>query len=206
MLENTTVVLLNGPPRSGKDTAAEAIMAAPFLDMTKRFERFSMPLKAFWCAAYGYPMDARGNSDLEHIKEKKLPPFDESYREGQIFLSENYVKEDYGDLAFGELMATRIGHYRKNTSSSNHLLVVIPDSGFASEAVPVVDLVGASNVLLALTIREGRTFSGDSRSYISLPGVHTESLVNEGDIKSYKQRAVNLVKDFLRDRINNKSR
>lgn len=177
------VILLNGPPRSGKDTAANALLAAT---PNSTIMRFSGPLKAATHAAFGL----RASLDTEGYKDAPREEFDGlTPREAYIAMSEVGIKPAFGALHFGKVLARRI-------LSSDASMVVVPDSGFAYEAEPVVAAVGAANVLLLRLHRPGRTFDGDSRSHISLKGVRTIDVQNIEDADYLGRLVTHIVRDW----------
>lgn len=168
------VILLNAPPRAGKDTGGDAILS--FFGGEKL--KFSDPLKDGTHTAWGLSVAT------DHFESRKDEPADEfggiTPRKAYIDHAEEYMKRLYGHDVYGKILARRITEYPQGT------LIVVPDSGFAAEAAPVVERVGAENVLLIRIFRDGKDFSNDSRSYISLPGVQAVEIVNNGDIEVFR--------------------
>jgi hypothetical protein len=58
---------------------------------------------------------------------------------------------------------------------------IIDDVGFTDEVKFIVNFVGPDNCHLIRIHRAGFEFRGDNRNYISLPGVQTLDLNNNGD-------------------------
>ncbi len=81
-----------------------------------------------------------------------------SKREWLIHISENVVKPAFGEEAFGNAMVS---------SLPEEGIVFVSDSGFASELQPVIDHVGAENVLVVRIQRDGCSFDNDSRDYLT---------------------------------------
>ncbi len=81
-----------------------------------------------------------------------------SKRELLIYISEKCVKPVFGEDFFGQSAAKRI---------DNQDVVIYSDSGFADEAIPVIEKVGKDNCLVVQLIREGNA-SGikDSRKLL----------------------------------------
>lgn len=183
------VVLFNGPRHSGKDTAAIRCVRT----FGAHHFKFSGPIKAAIKAAYSL-----ADADVEYLESIKTEPcsllMGKSYVEVQISFSEDWVKPFWGVEAFGHLAVRGLQAAIKEDPAQG--LYVSSDSGFAQEAVPVVNLFGAQNVLLVKLIRDGKTFEGDSRSYIELPGIATVTLLND-DFQSYLQCVDDLVGSFL---------
>jgi hypothetical protein len=142
---------------------------------------------------FGVSIDDLGNTRLEERKNEPALWNGVSYREAQIKLSELYAKPLFGLDIFGRLFIERVynGYARaiKNEviTQDDVLVVLVPDSGFVVEAEPVVAEFGARNVALFNIYREGHSFEGDSRSYLSLDhlGVNRVRLINDGTIEDF---------------------
>lgn len=176
------IILLNGPPSSGKDTAARHIRELynllPFTDdigdnhylknTNKRciLDRMSMPIKRAFAGTMGLPITEDGIVEpWESKKEEIIPEFGVSYRQWQIDFSESFLK-CYRQEIFGELLSARIARrFQKNIAN----LIVIPDCGFAIEIDVIYRTFEYENILLVRCHRPGFTFAGDSRSYVRAP-------------------------------------
>lgn len=167
------IILLNGPPSSGKDTAAKHIQYVfreiragndgynrPILD------RMSMPIKRAFAGTMGLPITEDGTVEpWESRKEEIIPEFGVSYRKWQIDFSESFLK-GYREEIFGELLAARIARrFQKNIAN----LIVVPDCGFAIEVETIYRMFDPEDILLIRCHRSGFTFQGDSRSYVRAP-------------------------------------
>jgi hypothetical protein len=182
------IVLLNGPPRAGKDTAANAICAAYPQGLKLGF---SHHLKRATHAAYGLPQDPI--DAFEAVKDQHRDEFfGLTPRQAYIAHSEDYMKPLHGKKVFGRL-------WLRSALASGAPLVVVPDSGFVDEALVGIHEVGEANALLIRVHAEGRgkTFAGDSRSHISLPGVTTVDLHNDGDEAEFCALAVATVRGWV---------
>jgi hypothetical protein len=163
------IVFLNGPPGCGKDTAAEAL----FKQMPCQLLKFAAPIKRMVCGALGETLEW-----LEKNKDRPDPRLNgETPRQFLIALSEDLIKPRYGDRFFGNCM---VGELDKRDASGG--IVLITDSGFMSEAIPVVTGYGITNCLKVEIYREGTDFMKDSRSYWQMPGLRTVKLFNDGTI------------------------
>ena len=169
------IILLNGPPSSGKDTAAKHIRR---LHNTKEdfglteprqacmLDRFSMPIKRAFAATMSLPIDEDGNCQpWESQKEIIIPEFGISYRQWQIDFSESFLKK-YNEVIFGVLLARRIER-RFTRGIAN--LVVVPDCGFQVEIDTIYSIYKPEDILLIRCHRPGFTFQGDSRGYVRAP-------------------------------------
>lgn len=178
------IILLNGPPSSGKDTAAKHIrdlsrrdtieannpfrdgLGIPYPGMRVVLDRMSMPIKRAFAGTVGLPITEDGIVEpWESNKELPIPSFGVSYRQWQIGFSESFLK-CYDISIFGRLAAARI-HRLFHQNLAN--LVVIPDCGFDIEIEVLYEEFPREDILLIRCHRNGFTFSGDSRSYVRAP-------------------------------------
>ena len=180
------IILFNGPPRSGKDTAASFIYSSnPFI----HWFRMSQPLKDMVAAFF--TLNSTDAKVIEQHKDHPLPMlFDNTFRDLQIWFSEECAKPKFGKDVLGRLARRRV----ENALSQLH---ICSDCGFMEEAIPLLDLVGPKNMLVVQVYREGCDFSKDSRRYITLPGVQTVKLVNEGKLRDYEYNVQAVVKEWL---------
>lgn len=167
------IILFNGPPGVGKDTAGDALLREG-IDGFKL--KFSDPVKHGTHTSYGiYGVSA---DHFEALKDTSLPEFMWlTPRQAYIDHSERYMKPLHGPEVFGKV-------YLNTMRRTEAPIIVTSDSGFYDEAMPVVREVGAENVLLVRLHMRGKDFSNDSRSYIELPGVETVDLWNQPELKA----------------------
>lgn len=189
MIINPKLVLFNGPRHSGKDTAALHCEKVYFAHHFK----MSRPLKDGIKSMFNLSTE-----DVDHLESIKTKPsellFGKSYVDTQISLSEDWFKPQWGQDVFGRIVVN--GLHAAIKRNPEQYLYVCSDSGFAAEATPVVDFFGAENVLLIRISRPSKDFTGDSRSYINLPGVTTLEVSNDSDEESYL-RTVEAVVDWF---------
>lgn len=192
------IIFLNGPKSSGKDTAANYI--------TSKYEnsfhyKFALPLKE----SVHKMMGLEGSLEsLEQYKEdiieyklinSSLPNIMQNengltLREVYIYFSEQVMKPLFGEDIFG-IIGT------KNIENRNSWLTAISDSGFAKEANPVIKKFGAENCILLRIHRDGKTFSGDSRGYITLDNIKSYDLYNS-DVNKFYSDIDKIVEEFIR--------
>jgi hypothetical protein len=184
VLKGIKVILINGPPGSGKDTAGESLSGLLGVWPMK----FATALKSSVYADHGLSRYL-ALDHFESVKDIPLPVFhDKSFRQACIHKSEDYMKPTYGDDIFGRLFLRELWLNVKQGLT----VASVTDSGFSGEAEALIPHIGAENMLLIRLHAEGRgkTFKGDSRNYISLDGVKTLDLDNNGDITTFL-RALN---------------
>lgn len=151
-MKSPIVVLLNGPPRAGKDSLARMLMAkVPGTQLAK----FAAPLKEHCARAWGVSLD--------WIEQNKDKPFraGKTFREVLISYSEYHMKSLFGPDVFGELLRDFI------LANPDVERWVVSDSGFADEAYVLIR--AGFDVRLVQVSRPGYDFSGDSRGWLKLP-------------------------------------
>ncbi len=166
------ILLVNGPPDSGKDTVGRLMKE---LVHDCRTVKMSRPLKcgaaALFYALHGYLEECNGmipgalldDAYYEDKKDKPLPRFfNKTFREVLKSLSEDWIKKQFGEDFFGKLLAPKIERMPEQ-------YIVVTDSGFEAEALPLIDAFGVENITLLRLGRVGCNFRKDSRGYIYLP-------------------------------------
>lgn len=178
------VIMLNGPPRSGKDLAGLFIVE----DYDKaRTLKFSEPLKSAVASLFSLPfefvrrMEATGNPEKD-IPQPLLGGM--SWRDACIWMSEKCAKPLLGADFFGHAMVRRM---REPTSCD---VTVITDCGFQDEVMPVIAAFGPLNCHIFRLHRKGCDFNNDSRNYLFLrrapDQVHIEDINNNHDKEMYR--------------------
>lgn len=187
------VILLNGPPSSGKDTAMLAIksrFAATCL-------RMSAPIKEAFAGMMGLSLDENGNIAglTQESKEVKSHTLGVSPRQWQIDFSEKFMKPLYGEDIFARIWLFK--------SVKLAELVVVPDCGFDAELRALVDKLSAKDIFLIRLRRESspiisgtQQFYGDSRKYVYDDRIRAVDILNE-DIDVFRACVLKQVTDFL---------
>lgn len=182
------IIFLNGPPRSGKDSAATALQVR-FTGIAEM--KFSDPVKTAVHAAFGL---AHGAGGFEKRKDEPCAEFfGQIPRQCYINHSEKYMKPLYGQDIFGKLFVRRTDFIQY----SHKKVIVISDSGFASEAQPVIEKFGAENCMLVRIHRQGCNYSKDSRSYLELPVAYTTNIHNDGELEDLAHRIIEEYERFV---------
>lgn len=194
------IILFNGPPRSGKDTAARACIEAEDLNGHFRvFDRMSMPIKRAFAGMTGQHIDRWGNVDyFEEVKEFGVKGIEASYRQWQIDFSERFMKPLYGDNVFVRLFIQR------QVSQHRDAVVFVPDCGFDIEYSILVNAFGVENVLVVKIYRPGADFRGDSRSWLKVGSFGDKRDVeqvlhvnNAGTEDEFRTKVIKKVGDWL---------
>lgn len=195
------ILLLNGAPRSGKDTVAKMLKDAA--SSSVHLEKFALPMKLSVPLIYGVPRE-KWEKELDTERNKDMACsdfFGKTPREVQIALSEDFLKPMHGKKIFGELLGRRL----KGLQGRSMLeCVVISDSGFYDEAKEIINMFGADRVQLWRIHREGYDFKGDSRSHVDLKedGVACYDIHNNGSLDDLRLLVEPLYQAFIlpRDR------
>lgn len=152
------IIILNGPPRSGKDTIAKLI---PTLtkEIVYQHEKFSDPLKAAVHALWEIPKEI-----VNRYEELKDIPLSElrgkTLRRCYIDMAEKLAKKEYGNTFFGQSLCRKLKPREADVA-------IISDGGFAEEIIPLYSLVKVpSDICLVRLYRDGYSFEMDSRDYI----------------------------------------
>jgi len=193
---NRKLILFNGPRHSGKDAASLHVANA----WNAYHFKFSAPIKAAVKAAFDL-----SDEDVLYLETIKTTPtpilLGKSYVEVQISFSENWAKLFFGQDVFGQIAERRLTYVANETGTQ---LFVCSDSGFAVEAWPIINTIfGKENTLLVRVSREGKDFTGDSRSYIDLPGVDTIQIKNDRTLPAYHGAIDDLINFWLQFKSNN---
>lgn len=154
------IILLNGPPRSGKNTCAALLQNHLGADQCAVIA-FAEHLKRMTHSIYGLPPETDPEA-FDAVKDTSNPLFfGLSPRQAYIWWSEKGAKVAHGKEFFAKMWLRR-------AQAAKTDYVVVPDSGFREEAEFVVNEFDAKNVLLVHLHRTGTSFEGDSRSRVDL--------------------------------------
>lgn len=181
------IVIFNGPPASGKDEAASLYKEQyGFGNLSFKYQLFKETIEHF-------DVDKRwfmeGYNDRTQKEKKEFALQGMSRREAMIHVSEDIIKPKKGLDYFGKSVAEEID------VDKNYALA---DGGFVEELEPIIEKVGAENIVIVQLTREGTDYSSDSRKYFNgniisetvishKTPVDTAYVLNEEmDIKTYR--------------------
>lgn len=186
------IILFNGPPRSGKDTAAallDAILSRNRLPCYKY--KFAQPLKDAVHSLFGMP-----DIMVEHfdaVKETQIKQFfGMSPREAYIWLSEKCAKPKFGNDFFARVA---VNHLKQ----LGGVTIVISDCGFQAEVNAMVEHFGSENVALVHLLREGTSFEkcNDSRRYVDHAVNRSYVINNNGTLSDFSESIEKTLGDFI---------
>lgn len=173
------LVLINGAPRSGKDTLANLILSAYPGAKYKMTAPMDRALQTFFSFT-----DEEFVFHREEAKDRPFPfavhPAARTFRQTLIHFSEEFAKPLYGEGIFGLLAARFI-------NSELHLkeTVVISDCGFQAEVETLLEHLDPEREPIFVRLeRKGCSFTDDSRSYISPPLGFSSILVSNNSTPS----------------------
>lgn len=180
------IILFNGPPRSGKDTASN--FALEFLGIAGVQYRFAAPLKK---AVHGL-FNLSPNIELfDAVKEQSLDVFfGMTPREAYIWMSEEVAKPKFGKDFFTRVAINAIKNYKDQ-------FIIISDCGFKEEVIGLIAAFGAENIAIVHMERDGTSFEKDSRSYISDAGCKEFKIVNNGQLYNLRMDVEKVIEEFI---------
>lgn len=153
------VVIFNGPPRSGKDAVSRMLVEhieAQGVDIPILEESLSLPLRHI---AYSMVGQTYHESTYETFKETPFAEFGRTGRQLMIDASESFLKPTYGIEVMAKMLIERVKDFNG--------LLLIRDGGFQIEVDPICEAYGPQNVYIVNCYRNGCSFDGDSREYIT---------------------------------------
>ena len=186
------VIFVNGPKRSGKDTAT--LFAVKHFGA--RHYKMAWPMKSAVAAMFGLSHEEERHyfeTDAKDAPQARF--FGKSPRQVLIDYSERWAKQLFGDDIFGELAVRFI------QSPTEAPFTIISDSGFRGEAARVVGWLGAARCMMIQLSRPGCTFEGDSRSYVDLTdlGVTTVELHNSHTRDIFEKQVEHVIGAWLKE-------
>lgn len=185
----TKIILFNGPPRSGKDTATD--FAKKHLGADGIRYRFAAPLKDATHALFGFKVTREHFDDCKDVANPSFMGM--SPREAYIWISEEVAKPKFGKDFFAKVAVNAI---KKRADEKAEPVVIISDCGFIEEVNAIIDGFGVDNVALVHLKRPNTDFTSDSRSYIN--GVECKKYLihNNSGLADLKDNVIATLKDF----------
>jgi len=179
-------VLLNGPPRAGKDTAIEALREA--FGQISEVIKFTRPVKDLTHERFGLNCD---HDAYEELKDTPLPEFlGMTPRQAYIDTSAK-LKAKHGEDVVRRLFVEAV-------LASNAEIVLNPDAGDDDEAEIVAQRLGFDRVLVIRIHRKDHDFSQDCRTWVTSPKLRIIDIHNnDGERRIFESQVVATAKAFL---------
>lgn len=190
------IFIFNGPPASGKDAACLFFQSLGFKHLSFKHELFKETIKHFG-VNHDWFMERYDDRAIKDRKETLLKGM--SRREAMIYVSEEIIKPKHGKSFFGDQVSNEI------CVDTNYC---ISDGGFIEELVPIINKVGANEIILVQITRKDCNFYSDSRRYFdgdiveefvienktNIPKIHF--LSKKLPIRSYRVHNNGTLKEF----------
>ena len=190
----TKIVLLNGPPASGKS------MATTFLrldfpgqvvdpkDVLTRLVSYTFRLTHDQVMLFSQ----RAEKEVQRTQLLGL-----SWREALIWASEDVLKPKFGLDVIGQFAVAEI--FTKNKANR---LFFVDSVGFTEEALCYYKAFGPKNVITLRLFRDGKTFAGDSRQYIDKDviqnlGGQVRDIQNRYELDLYREQIKVAINEWL---------
>lgn len=200
-LDKPLVVLFNGPPRSGKDSACEIIMKhfpevhyAYFKEVLYRESAKILGLDFnFWAKVCQ-------NGDLKDSPMLTMSAGETGAlmtpRDILIYLAEKVLKPKHGKDFIARKTAETISDLIQfqREQSNEEAVIVVPDLGFDYEIDTVREMIPNAHVISVAIHRPGFTFEGDSRNYVKNVSF---SLHNVGSYEDFKHKVLRLFRNVV---------
>ena len=157
---NKTVIVLNSPPNSGKDTIADLMVSTLGANKLEFKESLYKEAALYFDTSVNYMRHVATSRKYKDTYASKLSSHQQSLalgltpREALIYVSEEVIKPSRGFDFFGEATALRI---------KKGLNVISDGGGWWEELIPVAE--EADRVIICRLYRAGYDFEGDSRQY-----------------------------------------
>ena len=175
------LIILNGPKRSGKDTAAQAIQ--DYFGGPDQIEhvKLSQPLKDIVSQVTGTDFSDDYKDSPDHGFRSK------SYRKLQIEVY-NRLSEVFGPDWLGLCLLNHL-------EDTDAQCVVCSDGG-RDDDIKALEHLGPSDLLIIQIIRPEHDFTNDIRHYISTKGATVRTIVNN-DRDEYINNVIDLAGQFF---------
>lgn len=194
------IILLSGPPGSGKDTSAQLLQT--YLESQHRYlvciERMSAPLKAALASMLEFELDENGNlpPDMETVKNQTHPILGVSLRQAQTDISKKLLKPLYGQDILARLWINRVEPIQDESRAEFEFVILVPDCGFQVEIDTLAQAFDPKSILLINLHRTGTSYEGDSRErVVAHLGIHHAELDNDTTVEELGSNLGTVVND-----------
>lgn len=181
------IILFNGPPLVGKDTAGDIITSHDLLGKDVAVEKFARPLVEALASYSGLHINSVEFVILREMHKDK-PVLANGTLTPRQFMQDlsTLMKKYWGDGVFGEMCARVC-----NKLSNEYILIT--DAGFQAEVERFRDLVEGEVDVVQIN-RPAYTFADDTREYVKFEDRGYFVLNNDGTLTDYRLAVTDLVK------------
>lgn len=181
------VLVLNGPPRAGKNTGIAALEAAfPDAEVLEFFR----PVKELLHRELGLDVS---HDHFEEMKDTPCPEF--------AGKAPRYAYIDRGDALEAERGPTALTDFYFAALGDCKAPILITTCGKDSEALKLASMFGVENTLFLRIHMEGKDFSEDSRSWVVSSTLNICDLTNVKDEPHrYQAEIVDIARDYIASR------
>lgn len=177
------IILFNGPPRAGKDTASEFVLSE---NANCRLVKITEAVKNKAHKDYNLNVS---HDFFEPNKDTPLDVFSgKTPREVYIETSET-LREIHGENIVIEM-------FMDTVKSTDHDVIINPDIGYDFEAAKIIEEFGVENILLVRIHRDGKNFDNDCRNWIFAQGVKDVDILNS-DMETFRNSIREAVAEFI---------
>ncbi len=148
-------IIFNGPPGSGKDEACFFLKTNYGFKHLQFKDQLFIETTKYYNVSLDWFLDGYDNRNIKETPANELNGL--SRRDALIHVSEDIIKPKFGKDYFGVKTAEVIDGVSSYCFS---------DGGFVEEVRPLINTVGQENICIVQLIRNGCSFSSDSRNYI----------------------------------------
>lgn len=178
------VLVLNGPPRAGKNTGIDALHAA-FPD-AEVFE-FFRPVKELLHRELGLNVC---HDHFEAVKDVPRPEFGGK--------APRYAYIDRGDALEAERGPAALTDFYFAALGNCKAPILITTCGKDSEALKLASMFGADNTLFLRIHMDGKDFSQDSRSWVVSSSLNIRDLTNVKDAAHlYQAEIAEVAREYI---------
>lgn len=193
MIDNKKVILINGAPGSGKDTAANYIASRRAQMADVKLEKFAKPLKDVVPVLYGLTDEQWALLDSHGVKDQESDLlFGSTPREVQIAISEQLLKPLHGKYVFSKMLYNRI-------KTASEMYIVLSDCGFQDEVDYIANNVDKKNITLLTVHRTGCNFRSDSRQFVEAEGFDHYVIHNDSSLSDFQMKLLEFTMEVFND-------
>ncbi len=179
------LIMFNGPPRAGKDTAGG--ITSRILGAGCELVKFTTPVKRETHRRFGINCATEA---FEVLKDTPLPQFDGmTPRQAYTKVSKD-MKAKHGPHCVAQLLADEV-------SGLNSEYILNTDVGFDFEGQALMGVVGVENTILVRIHRNGKNYDGDCREWVHLSGCRSFDIDNNSGQEDLEQALLPILDELV---------